>query len=388
MRAGIGRTLRHLVLLLLAGVAGLTAMPAAAHKPSDSYLVVDAGHGSTLQVRWDIALRDLDYALALDADHDGRITWGEVRARQDEIDRYALGHLSLSVDGQPCRLTPQQHRADQHSDGAYLVTDFTSDCASGGSRLSIAYRLFFDLDPMHRGLLRLRSGQATRTAVLGPEQPLRVFELARPDFLAQLREYFRHGVWHIWQGLDHVLFLLSLLLPSVLQRRNAGWQAAPALRGCLVDILRVVTAFTVAHSITLSLAALGVVALPSRLVESTIAASVLVAALNNLRPVVGEGRWRVAFLFGLIHGFGFASVLNDLGLPRQALVGALVGFNLGVEAGQLAIVLLFIPLAWPWRAGSVYRRGVVGLGSLLVALLAAVWLVERVFEIRLLPFTV
>jgi hypothetical protein len=224
--------------------------------------------------------------------------------------------------------------------------------------------------------------------VLGPDPAWRSFTLDRPDFAAQLREYFQLGVGHIWRGLDHILFLLALLLPSVLLRRPDGWAPAPRLRGCLLDVLRVVTAFTAAHSITLSLAALGVVGLPSRLVEATIAASVLLAALNNLWPLIGEGRWRVAFGFGLIHGFGFASVLGDLGLPRATLAGALVGFNLGVEAGQLVIVAAFVPLVWPWRASRAYRLGVLGLGSAVVAGLAAIWLVERLFGLRILPFTV
>jgi hypothetical protein len=252
----------------------------------------------------------------------------------------------------------------------------------------VDYRLLFDLDPNHRGLLRLLGPGGTRTAVLGPERPQRDFELARPAWFAQLADYFVHGVWHIWRGLDHILFLLSLLLPSVLLRRDGHWQAAPALRGSLLDILRVVTAFTVAHSLTLSLAALGWVMLPSRLVESTIAASVLLAALNNLRPLVGEGRWVLAFVFGLIHGFGFASVLSDLGLPRNALTAALIGFNLGVEAGQLAIVLAFLPLAWPGRRSRRYRVGVLGVGSALVAVLAALWLLERAGNLSILPFKV
>jgi hypothetical protein len=141
----------------------------------------------------------------------------------------------------------------------------------------------------------------------------------------------------------------------------------------------------VAHSITLSLAALGIVALPSRLVESAIAASVVVAALNNLKPVVEGRRWLVAFGFGLIHGFGFASVLTELGLPRDALVLALVGFNLGVEAGQLAIVALFLPLAYALRASRFYRRTVMFGGSLAIALVAGIWLAERLFGFKLLP---
>jgi HupE / UreJ protein len=151
-----------------------------------------------------------------------------------------------------------------------------------------------------------------------------------------------------------------------------------------VDVLKVVTAFTLAHSITLSLAVLGAVELPSRLVESVIAASVVAAALNNVRPLVTRRLWLVAFGFGLVHGFGFASVLADLGLPSDALALALVGFNVGVELGQLAIVLLFLPLAFALRRTSFYRRWVMHGGSLAIALLAAVWFAERAFAVRLL----
>ena len=160
---------------------------------------------------------------------------------------------------------------------------------------------------------------------------------------------------------------------------------APRFAPVFWDVLRIVTAFTLAHSITLSLASLSVVSLPSRLVESTIALSVLLAALNNLWPAVGGRRWIVAFGFGLIHGFGFASVLADLGLPRDALVLALVGFNLGVEAGQLAIVGLFLPVAYGLRHTWIYRRMIFTRGSALIALVAAVWMMERVFVLKLLP---
>ena len=150
------------------------------------------------------------------------------------------------------------------------------------------------------------------------------------------------------------------------------------------DVLKVVTAFTVAHSITLSLAALEVISLPSRLVEATIAASVVLAALNNIWPRVLERRWMVAFAFGLIHGFGFASVLADLGLPQNALLLALVGFNLGVEAGQLCIVGAFLPIAFFLRESTFYRRGIMAGGSALISLVALVWFIERAFNVKLL----
>jgi hypothetical protein len=198
----------------------------------------------------------------------------------------------------------------------------------------------------------------------------------------QLLDYLREGVWHIWIGFDHILFLLSLLLPSVLMRSGDHWEPAPSLRRSLLEVLKVVTAFTLAHSITLSLAALQVISLPSRWVESTIAASVVFAALNNLKGTIEKRRWVMAFVFGLVHGFGFASVLADLGLPQDALVLALVGFNLGVEVGQMAIVVAFVPIAFGLRTTEFYRRGVITVGSILVAIVAGWWFVQRAFDIQ------
>ena len=191
-------------------------------------------------------------------------------------------------------------------------------------------------------------------------------------------------MWHIWIGFDHILFLVSLLLPAVLIRRDGQWQGRETLRASVIDVLKIVTAFTLAHSLTLSLAVLGALSLPSRLVESLIAASVILAALNNLWPLVHRWRAFVAFGFGLIHGFGFASVLADLGLAQGALVLSLVGFNVGVELGQLAIVALFLPLAYLLRRGVFYRRVVMAGGSATIALLAMVWFAERAFDLKLM----
>ena len=148
--------------------------------------------------------------------------------------------------------------------------------------------------------------------------------------------------------------------------------------------MKVVTAFTAAHSITLSLAALGVVSLPSRLVESAIALSVVCAALNNIWPVVYENRWAIAFCFGLIHGFGFAAVLADLGLPQASLLIALVAFNLGVELGQLVIVGIFLPVAYTLCATGFYQRVIFIYASASIALIAFVWLIQRAFNMQLI----
>ncbi len=202
--------------------------------------------------------------------------------------------------------------------------------------------------------------------------------------LAAFAQYLSEGIWHIWIGFDHILFLLALLLPAVLVHEAGRWRGVAGFGAALREVLWVVTAFTVAHSITLSLAALGLVSLPSRLVESAIAASVVLAAANNLKPLVEHRRWLVAFGFGLIHGFGFASVLIELGLPRETLVLSLLGFNLGVETGQLAIVAVFLPLAYFLRESGFYRRGVFIGGSLLTLAIALIWFVERAFDLKLI----
>lgn len=372
-------------LLALAGLLLALLAPAHAHKPSDSYLLITVAD-DRVSGRWDIALRDLDFAIGLDSDGNGEITWGEVRAKHGEIAAYALARLAVQGDGAPCTVEAGAQQIDEHTDGAYSVLPLVIRCAKTPARLAIDYALFADLDPQHRGLLNLQAQGNARTAVLGPQAPSQTFELATVSRWAQFAAYARDGVWHIWIGFDHILFLLSLLLPAVLLWRARRWQAAENFRAAFIDVFKIVTAFTLAHSITLTLAALGVVSLPSRWVESAIAASVVLAALNNVWPLVHGRRWTVAFGFGLVHGFGFASVLADLGLPREALVPALVGFNLGVEGGQLVIVALFLPLAFALRRTAFYRRAVMVGGSLVIAALAGVWLVERAFELKLIGF--
>jgi hypothetical protein len=376
-------TPRHLARLLVA-LALCVAGSAFAHKPSDSYLALNVTHDGVAG-QWDIALRDLDFALGLDVDGNGEITWGEVRARHADIAAYAGARLAVKADERPCTLAVGEQLIDEHTDGAYSVLPLTFTCGPAlPQRLSIGYTLFADLDPQHRGLLKLGAQGATRTAVLGTSAAPVLFELAAIDRWSTFLDYLREGVWHIWIGLDHILFLVSLLLPAVLAWQAARWHPVASAREAFWGVFGVVTAFTVAHSITLTLAVLGVIDLPSRLVESVIALSVVVAALNNLKPLVTRRLWTVAFGFGLVHGFGFASVLADLGLPREALALALVGFNLGVELGQLAIVLAFLPLAFALRRTGFYRRWVMVGGSLAIALLAAAWFVERAFAVKLL----
>jgi hypothetical protein len=370
----MNRVVRCIALVLVAIVAGR----AEAHKPSDSYLSMNAQASSAdIGGHWDIALRDLEVAVGLDANSDGAITWGELHQHSSDVFAYALQRLDLRADGAACAIAAGDVLADTHSDGGYAVLNFTAHCPAPPRQLEIGYRLLFEIDPSHRGLLNLGVGGASRTAVLSPDNAVQTFDLARASPWRQFFQFVADGVHHIWIGYDHMLFLISLLLPAVLVRREGRWIAVGTLRSALINVIAVVTAFTLAHSVTLTLAALGIVGLPSRLVESGIALSVLLAALNNIWPQVTRRTWLLAFGFGLVHGFGFASVLNDLGLPRDALAISLAGFNIGVELGQLSVVLLVVPLIFLLRERRFYRPAVLVGGSGLIAAVAATWLVQR-----------
>jgi len=441
----------------LASALLLACAMAQAHKASDAYvsLQVDAGD---VVARMDIALRDLDRDLDLDADADDALTWKEVRTRWNDISVLARASLRLEADGTRCTPAPAEASTSApdapaltaHSDGRYAVVRARWHCAAPVQRLAVAYDLFARTDPTHRGIVRVGrladdaaapaprgSNPAPQLAVLSPGAGWHRFTLppaapalpaaasapmsdaaapravfakgadtaappaATPDANASdtpdsgFAGFVREGIHHILIGYDHILFLLSLLLPAVWVRRaatagaggttgaGAAWRPAEALRPALANVLKVVTAFTVAHSITLALAVFDLVNPPPRWIESAIAASVVLAALNNLRPVISESRWKLTFVFGLVHGFGFASALKDAGLAQGALVAPLVGFNVGVEIGQLCIVALVLPLAWALRGTRTYRGAFAG-GSAGIAAVAGLWFVQRVFDLRLI----
>lgn len=369
---------------ILLGLLALCALPALAHKASDSYLQLKV-NGVEVAGQWDIALRDIDFAIGLDANGDGDITWSEVRAKHADISAWALGRLGLQRGGD-CSLQVSEHLIDTHTDGAYAVMRLSGTCPDASEELTLHYRLLFDQDDLHRGLLKLNLDGVTHAAVLSPDKPDITYQSGETSRLKQFGHYVLEGVWHIWIGFDHILFLLALLLPAVLVYEAKRWQGAPTFGLALRQVVGVVTAFTLAHSITLTLASLELISLPSRWVESAIAASVVLAAANNIWPVVERRRWLVAFVFGLIHGFGFASVLTELGLPKDALVLSLLGFNLGVEIGQLAIVAAFLPAAYLLRNTAFYHRGIFKSGSVITAVVALVWLVERAFNLKLISF--
>jgi len=358
---------------------------AQAHKASDSFLRIGLDQ-SAIEVRWDIALRDLDFAIGLDSDASGAITWGEVRRAEAAISAHALSRLAIRGDAVDCPLlaVPGLQIAE-HSDGRYAVLSLSGRCTTAPAQIEIDYRLLFDIDAQHRGLLNLRHGGDIQTAVFAPDRQRQTFTSGSPARVFQT--YFSEGIWHVWKGADHMLFLAGLFLPAVLRRKKGGWEPAVSLPAALRETVALITAFTLAHALTLALAASGVFSPPSRLIESLVAASVLFAGLNNLLPMVQRRLWLLAGFFGLIHGAAIAGALLELGLPVQGRVTALLAFNVGVELAQLALVAVVVPLCFAGRNSAGFRNAVLVPASLIVAIAGLAWLLQRALDLPIpMPF--
>ena len=380
-----GGVLSFVVLVLLV----LSPCPGFGHQPGTSSLLLSTSPDGVLS--GEVHLADVDLAsleLML-----------RQRARSTELQRpseraeggivpmlaKSLLWMRLMADDKPLALALGEPRPAETDGRVHTLIPFTADVA-GYEKISVEYVGYFDFDPKHKVVTSLESGDDTKVGLLSYDSPLWEASLQAPGAMGQFVKFTWEGVWHIWIGIDHILFLLALLLPAVLHFQDGRWQPVHSFREASLNVLKVVTAFTVAHSVTLSLAALRLVTLPAKFVESVIALSVLLAALNNIWPVVRDRTWLVAFGFGLIHGFGFANVLADLALPAGTLAIALVSFNVGVELGQLAIVACFFPLAFSIRRRGFYQPVKLRFGSALISVIAIGWIVQRVFEVQVVPF--
>jgi hypothetical protein len=356
---------------------------ASAHLSSDSYLRIDVG--DTMTGQWDIALRDLDVAVGVDANGDGDITWGEVKAKRQEIEAYAFGHLTISAGGGDCAITPTAQLADQHADGGYAVLRFGIACPGKPSALTLRYRLLFDLDPTHRGLVTVSDRGVAHTAILGPDRP--AYSVAFGAASANgFYSFLRLGVEHILSGRDHLLFLAVLLMPALATVKRRGIGPSLLEAGALLSL------FTAAHAVTVTLAALSIIEVPARMSEAAIAFSIALTAADNLWPFLGGRRGVIAFGFGLIHGLGFASALGPLALRGWPLVAALVGFNTGIELVQLTLALIAFAVAFVLSGRKLMlaveripTSTFLPIASLVILGFSAYWFIDRSFLLVTLP---
>lgn len=341
-----------------------------AHTSGSSFLALRAESESTVHAEWDFDLRDLHQSLQLDDDSNGALTWAEIIAARPAIESLVLARTQLATAGGPCTVASTDIPAiAEHGDGPYLRFIATFSCPAGPLVLDHAGWLAFD--PGHRALLEYQTIDGTRTqAMLGAGATR---WQATESRAVRLVRFLVEGMRHLLTGYDHLAFLGVLLLALARRPRSGETMSLPRM---LKRALAVITAFTLAHSLTLALAATGYVRLPSQPVEVTIALSVMIAALLNISRGAAAHGWKLAFAFGLVHGLGFAGALAELASGSIDLL-ALAAFNVGIETAQVAIAAAAVPLIWWLFRGLRSERVGVPLASVSVACVAAVWVASR-----------
>ncbi|RYY02721.1 MAG: HupE/UreJ family protein [Gammaproteobacteria bacterium] len=366
------------LLLLLSGLVLLSfACLSHAHQLSTSYLSGNFDNTGVFTGEWQVRLYDLEQSIGVDADGDGNLRWQELQNRADVVTNYLQYHLKFSRANQDCTLALESDwKIDTHFNEGYLVLPVRAQCPINGE-VAINYSAFFEVDSQHKLLVSLLNEKNSTPHILSDSTRSIVISEQAGSRFATFKEFVKQGAVHIWIGLDHILFLISLLLTCALTRRNQHWVANQKIREIVWRTTWIVTAFTLAHSITLTATALNFIHLPSRWVEVGIAITVALAALNNIFPVVLRLGW-LTFSFGLLHGMGFAGALGELGLPADQQALTVLAFNIGVEIGQLAIVAVVLPVLIIVRKYYWYTRYSMTALSAVIVLIALQWIVQRI----------
>ena len=343
LRLNLARLLIALVLLL----GGPLARPrsAAAHQSSVVYSDITAA-GREVQITLQITNADLYQALGLEKDREA--TLDEARAGASRLSAYLAAHVTVENHGHTCPAEPDEPDFLDKGNSFFFVQRLRYRCLRSLEEAEVTYNLLFDIDPRHQGLAHVRAFGGESEHVFRSQT--RTLRLGRPlGVLDNVRDYLQLGIEHIFTGYDHLAFLFGLLIIAAAVgaagQKDDGRPRSGMRRG-LGYVMRIVTALTIAHSVTLCASALGWLVLPSRLVESFIAVSIGYVALENILRPEPRHRFLLTFSFGLMHGFGFASVLKEVGLPKAGLLWSLLSFNLGVELGQLAVVVLGFPVLY------------------------------------------
>ncbi|WP_193142957.1 MULTISPECIES: HupE/UreJ family protein [unclassified Meridianimarinicoccus] len=370
----------------LCAVLLMAALPAAAHRLNETYVYFTVTD-DTLSGRIEARLEDLDGLVGLDADGDGQATPEEFEAQADAVLARFADRLTLQDGSTDHPVVFTDHTFLPTPQGVFVQMNFdVPSIKETPEGLNVVYRSpFQDTDPGHLGYGLIENN--TRTGVedneghiaviFNADAPAQWLSLVGDPPWTVFVEFVIHGIWHIWLGFDHVVFLVALLLPAVLRADNRQWLPVDDFRAAFINVLKIVTVFTLSHSVTLTLAGLGIVTLPVSLVEAVIALSIIVVAVMNFFPSMHRYTLAVVLVFGLFHGFGFANVLAPLGVQPSAKVIGLAAFNIGVEIGQVAIVIVLFPILFALRRLAVYPMLATQLASVVFILLAAVWFVER-----------
>ncbi len=322
---------------------------------------------------------NLEKFMKLDDNDNGIVSWKEIRAHKKEIEKFVLSHVEISVDKKRCKSSVDKFEVYRRVHQSYIKLFLSLSCKLPKEAISLKYDLFFDVDKDQKAFVKISDKNISTPMILSSRKVEVKLNMKKEPLWSSFINFLVEGIWHIWIGFDHILFLLMLLIPSVYIYKDSSFYPREKFKDVLFEILKVVTAFSVAHSITLALSVTKTVTLNTTFVEVAIAVSVLFTALNNLYPIVKHKAWIMAFLFGLIHGFGFANVLHELIVKNSDFISMLLGFNLGVEIGQMAIVAALLPLFYFLRKSKFYKYIILYGFSFAAAVIAFIWALQRAF---------
>jgi hypothetical protein len=293
----------------------------------------------------------------------------ELDAVMSDVFDFLARHLTLAVDGRAVVLNRGAYHAYPSATFVRLELGVPLERSPAEIGLSADAAFFERFGSQHVNLVKITTaGDRIQHAVLTADRARASFVVGYASLLAQCAAFVRLGVRHIFLGYDHIVFLFALIVVG----------------GRLGQLVRIVTAFTAGHSLTLILAALDIVTLPSRLIEGGIALTIAYVAFDNFFVAATAHRWVLTFCFGLVHGFGFANVLREMSLPTAGVVASLLSFNIGVEIGQVAIAAVLFPLTL-WLAKQRFRRPVVLGASAVIFLFGVGWFVQRAFGVSFTP---
>ena len=380
------KPLRRLALLALLLAPVSSPAVVMAHALGEDYVVVSF-HEDSIDGHFEIHFEDLEEKLGLQIPP-GPEAAAAVAATAPQVEEYLRQNFSVGPEGgEPFALEFTGTDVIELPQGSYAQYKFRADIDSLPDRLDFRHDGFYEDDRFHRGLLLVEHnaksseeyGPEYTAMVFGPSNSEQTLDLTSVPGLISPKGMIKQGVLHIWIGIDHILFLIALILPTVLYREDGSWKPEQNFRTSLWNLLKIVTVFTFAHSVTLLLAALGLLSVPSRFVESMIALSIILVAWNNITGKVRGGALWVILFLGLFHGLGFASVMGHLPFRMGDLLKSVVAFNIGVELGQIVIVLALFPLLWALRNRPVYVPVVLAGGSAALILIAGYWFVQRAF---------
>lgn len=345
------------------------------HELSNGYLTLNSTSDTVLAGELLLKPEDIGRAAGLDIDNNGSLTWGEVNRHHSLANSYIQSNVIISDNGQRCALSTAPPSIKNISAESLLAYPLKITCAKL-NELTVQYTGIVADFPTHKLLTSITLNDFNGVYVLDSERTSITVSPLNNDWLTQFGEIVYQGIWHIFIGLDHILFLVATLLTVNLRRNNNRWERAASKARIFKNTVILVSTFTFAHSITLTATALNFITLDSRVVELGIALSVAITALNNMFPFIMRLGF-ITFGFGLLHGMGFASVFGDLNAQSGSLVMNVLAFNLGVEIGQLAIVSLLLPLLLALRNVKVYAKAIMPIASSIIALIALNWTLQR-----------